>query len=217
MKKSIFALAAITSLTACVVSDKADTTPADSTVVVAPAPAPAPSTSTLDTAAIPTTPPATPAPADPPLPTPAAWTIRSAGYGPLRVGMIPSEMKFIFGDSLVIPAKLAECDYIRPSKSPKGVLFMMVNGQLARVEVRNNTSIKTTAGAGIGDTEDRIKSLYPGQVTVQPHKYTDGHYLVVKPTGSAADERIIFETDGKKVTQYRAGRTPAVEYVESCS
>ena len=217
MNKSIVALAAICSLTACVVSDKADTKPADSTIVIDPAPAPAPSNSTPDTGVIPTTPPPPPASPESPVPTPAAWTVRSAGYGPLRVGMIPSEMKFIFGDSLVIPAKLAECDYIRPSKSPKGVLFMMVNSQLARVEVSRNTSIKTTTGAGVGDTEDRIKSLYPGQVTVQPHKYTDGHYLVVKPTGSAADERIIFETDGKKVTMYRAGRTPAVEYVEGCS
>ncbi|MEO8576693.1 MAG: hypothetical protein ABI556_08340 [Gemmatimonadales bacterium] len=131
--------------------------------------------------------------------------------------MTSAELKSAFGDSLIIPDDLGECGYIHPKNSPLGVFFMMENGKLARVEGRSNTSVRTAAGAGIGDTEDRIKSLYPGQVTVQPHKYTDGHYLVVKPTGSPANERIIFETDGKKVTQFRAGRTPAVEYVESCS
>ena len=163
--------------------------------------------------------------ASPPPPTPVDsatppkndWTVTSAGIGSIRVGMSVAELKKAFGDSLVIPAKLEECDYIRPKSQPAGVSFMINDGKLARVDIRDNTSIKTAQGAGIGDTEDRIKSLYAGQVTVQPHKYTDGHYLVVKQTGAPADERIIFETDGKKVTEFRAGKMPAVEYVEGCS
>jgi hypothetical protein len=211
MKSSILALLVFVSLSACVVSEKADTKPADSTIAVAPAPA----SVTPDTVIAPAAP--TAAPVEPAPPTTNAWTINSAGLGPLRVGMTVAELKSAFGDSLVIPAKLAECDYIRPKNGPMGVAFMTDKDKLARVDVRDNSSIRTAAGAGIGDTEDRIKSLYPAQVTVQPHKYTDGHYLVVKPTGAPADERIVFETDGKKVTQFRSGRTPAVEYVEGCS
>lgn len=61
-------------------------------------------------------------------------------------------------------------------------------------------------------------SLYPGQVTVQPHAYTDGHYLVVTPPAAADSSfRIVFETDGQKVLRYRSGLVPAVEYVEGCS
>jgi hypothetical protein len=30
------------------------------------------------------------------------------------------------------------------------------------------------------------------------------------------NNRIVFETDGKKVVKYRSGRLPAVEYVEGC-
>ena len=131
--------------------------------------------------------------------------------------MTPAELKSAFGDSLAVPAKLAGCDYLRPKNNPQGVSFMMDRGKLARVDIRNNTSIKTVEGAGIGDTELQIKALYPGQLTIQPHKYTDGHYLVIKPTGSPADERIVFETDGRKVLEFRSGRTPAVEYVEGCS
>lgn len=145
------------------------------------------------------------------------WSVTSAGIGSIRAGMSIAELKAAFGDSLVIPTKLAECDYVRPKSEPKGLSFMIENGKLSRVDVRNNTAVRTAAGAGIGDTEDRVKSLYPGQVKVQPHKYTDGHYLVVTPTGSPGDERIIFETDGKTVIELRSGRTPAVEYVEGCS
>jgi hypothetical protein len=84
-----------------------------------------------------------------------------------------------------------------------------------RVEVRRGT-IATSTGARIGDSEDKIKTLYPGQVSVTPHKYTQGgHYLTVTPPSST--DRIIFETDGKKVVNYRAGQRPQVEYVEGCS
>lgn len=60
--------------------------------------------------------------------------------------------------------------------------------------------------------------MYPGRVEVQPHKYTgpEGHYLSVSvPSDTLL--RIIFETDGRVVTRYRAGRRPAVEYVEGRS
>lgn len=61
-------------------------------------------------------------------------------------------------------------------------------------------------------------SLYPGQVTVQPHAYTDGHYLVVTPPAAADSSfRIVFKTDGQKVLRYTSGLVPAVEYVEGCS
>lgn len=120
--------------------------------------------------------------------------------------------------SLVIPAKLQECDYVRVKNAPAGLLLMVEKGKISRVDVTEGTTIATTAGARIGDTEERIRSLYPGQVTVQPHKYTDGHSLVVTPKDPAQkDYRIVFETDGKKVTRYRSGKVPSVEYVEGCS
>jgi hypothetical protein len=33
---------------------------------------------------------------------------------------------------------------------------------------------------------------------------------------NGGNNRIVFETDGKKVVKYRSGRLPAVEYVEGC-
>ena len=78
--------------------------------------------------------------------------------------------------------------------------------------------VLTAEGAGVGDTETRVLALYRGRVRVEPHKYMgpEGHYLVVSVVDDSL-AAIIFETDGKVVTMFRAGRRPAVEYVEGCA
>ena len=76
----------------------------------------------------------------------------------------------------------------------------------------------TELGARVGDTEARIESLYGGHVSIQPHKYLEkGHYLVVTPAApSDSNKRFIFETDGVRVIEYRAGSLPTVSFVEHC-
>jgi hypothetical protein len=143
------------------------------------------------------------------------WEVTTAGIGNIRAGMSLDELKVVTHNGIDIPGKLDECAYIRPKNAPKGVALMVEKGVVSRVDVTEG-SVATTKGAKIGDTEDRIQSLYPGQVRVMPHKYTAGHYLVVTP-GGGEEYRIVFETDGKKVLRYRSGREPAVEYVEGCS
>jgi hypothetical protein len=108
------------------------------------------------------------------------------------------------------------CGYVAIRDAPDSLGFMVEGRRLVRVEVRGGPT-PTAAGARIGDSEARIEALY-GQVRVEPHKYTDGHYLVVMP-GAPADtiHRLVFETDGQRVTTYRAGLFPPVAYVEGCS
>ena len=106
--------------------------------------------------------------------------------------------------------------YATADSLPAGVRVMVEQQRVARIDVFEG-AVQTAKGARIGDSEERIKRLYPNQVTVSPHKYTDGHYLTVVPT-EAADSayRIVFETDGRRVLRYRAGTRPQVEYVEGC-
>lgn len=155
-----------------------------------------------------------------PEPQSTEWTITPAGYGPVHAGMTLAEATQAAGRAFGEPQMGSEeCDYfLFAGDTVSGSAhFMVVNGQIARVDV-NDSSISTAEGARIGDSEQRIMQLYPGRVTVQPHKYTDGHYLVVAPAAPADSGRnIIFETDGQKVTTYRAGRMPEVEYIEGCS
>ncbi len=149
---------------------------------------------------------------------PTEWTVNTRGIGPVSAGMTVAEAGVAAGSPLVVPATPEECYFARIKGAPADLMMMVQKGKISRVDVTRALTIATTTGAKIGDTEERIKSLYPNQVTVQPHKYTDGRYLVVTPVASAdRNYRIVFETDGKKVLRYRSGLIPAVEYVEGCA
>ena len=90
--------------------------------------------------------------------------------------------------------------------------------RVVRIDVFK-AGIRTDTGAGVGDSEEQIKRRYAGHITVGPHQYNpDGHYLTYSPETSA--DRgcgIVFETDGTKVTSYRAGTLAAIALVEGCS
>jgi hypothetical protein len=118
--------------------------------------------------------------------------------------------------SLDAPATPAEgCDYASvPGDEPK-LSFLIVDDRLARLDVQS-ASVPTDRGIRVGDTEAKVKSAYAGNVRVQPHKYTDGHYLVVENPRDTTIA-LIFETDGGRVTRYRLGSKPVVAWVEGCS
>lgn len=141
------------------------------------------------------------------------------GIGQVRVGMTVSQAAKAAGTKLVGDSPNNSCYYVKPQNEPKNLLFMLTKGRISRVDVRQNTQITTLKGAKIGDTEAQIKSLYPGQIKVTPHKYVQGgHYLTFIPKDRTNQNyRVVFETDGKRVTQFRSGKLPEVEYVEGCS
>lgn len=147
---------------------------------------------------------------------PATWTVRATGIGPVRSGMTIAQAERALGAPLAIHPEAASCAYVRPRGVPAGVAFMIVDGRVARVDV-DSGAVRTAAGAGIGDSEARVRSLYASRVEVQPQKYTDGHSLVVTPPAPEdSANRIIFETDSQRVTRYRAGQLPEVAWVERC-
>jgi outer membrane protein assembly factor BamE (lipoprotein component of BamABCDE complex) len=141
------------------------------------------------------------------------------GIGQVRVGMTVSQASKAAGTPLVGETPNKYCYYLKPESKPKNVGFMVTEGRISRVDVWRDSKITTLKGAKIGDTEARIKSLYPGQIQVTPHKYVQGgHYLIFLPKEQAdKNYRVVFETDGKRVTQFRSGKLPEVEYVEGCS
>ena len=152
--------------------------------------------------------------------TPGPASYRTAtldGLGKVKIGATAMEIASVLGEPLP-PPKVAEvsCRYIRPA-SLSGVGIMLVNDSVARIDI-DSVGIQTSEGAGIGEAETRVVEIYRDRVTVTPHKYTGptGHYLTVSPAGDNV-RRIVFETDGQRVTKYRVGRLPAVEWVEGCS
>jgi len=158
--------------------------------------------------------------ATPPTPTDSSRAesknvVTLAGVGPLRVGASAADARKALG----LPASSAkpadECTYL-DTKGRSRVYVMLVRDTVARLDVRDSTLV-TEAGARIGDPESRVLGLYKGRVTTEPHKYVEGgHYLVVASPNDSA-RRLVFETDGKRVTSYRVGRMPEVGWVEGCS
>ncbi|MEH2332239.1 hypothetical protein [Nostoc sp.] len=141
------------------------------------------------------------------------------GIGTVQVGMTVPQAAKAADTKLVGDSPNNNCYYVKPQNEPKNLSFMVTKGRISRVDVRENNQITTLKGAKIGDTEAQIKSLYPGQIQVTPHKYVqNGHYLTFIPKDRAdRNYRVVFETDGKLVTEFRAGKLPEVEYVEGCS
>lgn len=137
-----------------------------------------------------------------------------SGVSSLRIGMTAADARRALGLPASSAQRAEECSYL-DTKGRSRVYVMLVRGTVARLDVHDSTLV-TEAGARIGDTESRLLALYRGHVRTEPHKYTDGHYLIVSsPTDST--RRLVFETDGQRVTEFRVGRMPEVMWVEGCS
>ena len=141
--------------------------------------------------------------------------VRPTGLGELSFGMPASRLApYVAEDSR--PSVSETCEYVRLRDPPDSVAIMVEQGRFARIDV-HGVGLATLEGARVGDSEERIQSLYP-TLRRMPHKYTDGYYLVVLPLAPEDTlHRYVFETDGSRVTTYRAGIYPPVEYVEGCS
>jgi len=140
------------------------------------------------------------------------------GLGQIQIGMTLDEAVNM-GLLNERPDIKQACDFVFPAVGagiPFGVNVMVVKGKVARIDVDTGT-VTTEDGAKIGDSEDKIKSIYGDELKVTPHKYIEaGTYLTVMGDSASAGKAMVFETDGKQVTMFRAGRIPEVEWVEGC-
>ncbi len=107
------------------------------------------------------------------------------------------------------------CFHLWPKgqKSSAALAFMFGDGKFTRYST-DNPKLTAPGGGKIGMTRSDIDKLYPGRVDAQPHKYTNGQYLRI----TQGKDVLIFETDeAGKVTEWRVGVPPDVDYVEGCA
>jgi hypothetical protein len=145
-----------------------------------------------------------------------SYNITLNSFGPVMVGMTVAQGSKALGVPLTKEADQEdECYYVHPKTGYKGIAFMVTNRRISRIDIDDKKYV-TDRGAKVGDGELRIKQLYKGMVRVSRHPYDErGHYLEVKVKGSKYS--LIFETDGKRVTSYRVGKSEEVSYIEGCS
>lgn len=185
------------------------------------------------------TPEPAPAPAAAPAPAPAVATpapeantgglkndptvVNFEGFGPAKFGTNEEQVRMAWGRPLVASNEAGDpegeaCYYLTPDPAPadgNGINFMMEEGKFVRYDI-DDGSYAAPGDVVVGMKEADVLAKFPGRVEQQPHKYTDGKYLVVAPE-AGGEARLVFETDEKgMITQWRIGLPPAVHYVEGC-
>ncbi|MBE9188342.1 hypothetical protein IQ270_27845 [Microcoleus sp. LEGE 07076] len=146
------------------------------------------------------------------------------GIGPIRLGMTVDEASRAAGVKLVFVMNGPDaysCSYFKPQGELKDIAFMVAKGRIARIDIRDKR-ITTIRGARIGDTLDRIISLYPGQIqiikaplTARPEGNPKNLTFVPKDDADK-NYRIIFEKVNNRVYRFRSGKLPEIEYIEGC-
>lgn len=168
--------------------------------------------------------PAAPPAGDEPVPAssaaPQAGTVLAtfSAYGPVALGATQAQVVQAWGGALTGMDGQDEdaCHRLEPAGSAAGmaaVAFMIENDRFVRYDVRD-PAVVAPGGGRIGMPLAQLQALYP-QAQVLPHKYVRlGKVLRVEGTGAA---RLVFETgaDGR-VSGWRVGLPPQVDYVEGC-
>ncbi len=143
------------------------------------------------------------------------YHLHAKGYGPVKIGMtveeaaklLATKMKTDLADSDGI-----DCYYVYPEGY--SVAFMVSGERITRIDVYDN-KIATEEGITVGDDESVIYETYKTGISEKPHPYLDdeGKYIIVS---SGSDYQMIFETFKGKITSFRSGELPFVEYIEGC-
>ena len=148
-----------------------------------------------------------------------ATLARYDGYGDLRFGMSAAQAAQAWnGELKPLPAASEPCHYLTPKwvKVPADFALMIDNDRFVRYDV--GTAHEVAPGGGrIGMTAVEIAQRYPG-VGHRPHKYVEGAEVLRVRDPAGGPGVLVFETDAAgRVTAWRAGVAPQVDYVEGCS
>lgn len=157
--------------------------------------------------------------------------ITSNGWNTLRVGMTRAEVTAAVGagnPNAVGGADPQACDLFHPANAPEGMLVMIQQDVLSSITLRNNTTLKTDRGFGVGSTAAEIKAAYGASAVSEPHKYVEGaEYITVWTTGGptspgefvqdANARGVRYETNAQGVVTAVHAGGPSIQNVEGCS
>ena len=143
---------------------------------------------------------------------------RYDGYGDLSFGMDEQAFAAAWqGELRRLGPAGAACFYQTPKwiKTPSDFAFMFEHGRFVRYDV--GTAKEAAPGGGkVGMGAEQIRALYGARVSELPHKYVPGA-RVLRVTAPHGEGALVFETDTQgRVTHWRAGVPPQVDYVEGC-
>lgn len=155
--------------------------------------------------------------------------------GPVVVGMTLEQLAQAANVTLIRQPDFDQamstlnCAYISPGTIPGYVpapdsgnksplAFMIVDGKLARIDILGG-DFKTVAGIKVGSSEQEVQSAFGGSpLPSRPFIGPPYRYLTATPRqADQANYRLVFESDGAKVVQFRVGQLPQVEWKNGCN
>lgn len=156
------------------------------------------------------------APTDDPLSEDSTVFVR--GIGDVFVGMTVAQAAAAAGFPLVpvADAPSARCHRVRADGGPEGVVFVVVDGVVATVEVEH-PDIRTRSGVGVGSTADEVRSFFPDRIDEETGEHGDDLLVFVPRERADADVRVIFVLADDVVVRYRAGRFPEIAQADPCA
>ena len=107
------------------------------------------------------------------------------------------------------------CHTFRPAGGPAGVILTVTAGTVERVDISTET-LTTRSGAGVGMTEEGLFELFGDRLSQAPRDGGGNTITFTPADASDAEFRVIFETDGSVVTNFRSGRQPQVTPTTPC-
>ena len=147
------------------------------------------------------------------------YYLHSKGFGPVLIGMTPSEASSALGVRIRPFQEPDEdeihCHYEYPDGYLEGLGFMVQDGVITRIDIHKEDYL-TDTGLSVGQKEEQIFKKYEGKTSERIHPYIGkrGKYIIV---ANSDGYKMIFETDSGVITRFRTGKSPSVEYIEGCS
>lgn len=156
--------------------------------------------------------------------------------GPVVVGMTLDQVAAAAGVALTrqpdFDQAMAEnnCAYVSPATIPGYVpppdsgnksplAFMIVDGKLARIDILAG-DFATAQGIKVGSEESAVLEAYGSGESLPERAFIGPPYRYLTATPRQEQDRnfrMVFETDGAKVVNYRVGQLPQVEYKQGCT
>jgi len=140
-----------------------------------------------------------------------APVLSAEGYAGVRFGDTLDSLRDRIGPEVPATDGDADCTYAEFPAMP-GVRFMVEKGIVTRADV--DGEIPNSAGVTIGQPLAEVRKAWPSAQET-PDKYEATGVTLKLPSADGRAAIVIEAVDGQ-VTGIRAGREPAVSYVESC-
>ena len=151
--------------------------------------------------------------------------LSSAGLGPIRIGMLVSELEAELGTDLTVETIddiRNACGWIATTTAIAREVFIIVEatgggeGIVRRVSTVGGPWF-TPSGITVSSSQQDVIETFPGQIEERPHVYTDGTYMRFLPNDADDPNTVEFVNEGGRIAEIRAGDRDWVGLIEGCA